>query len=609
MDSELVLYIGGVFDGKLLVEFITCEKVEEIKFQLYNVVTNEVVSEYLSLDKMFHSFGGLKPSLYQASAIVKFSTKCLEFSSNTLDVHKYLQFQNHKRDVLSVESIRCNLERTNPFRFGKKYIYKHHLYNNVNEYRIEVGFKCPKSCEDFLKTTKYRFCRVFTDRECDECHLKNPVRPDDVGCNSDESCEPGVRYGKRFKDDELCMKERFQNNKAHYPADEHYKDGESCHREGHGSEKCCSKKRRFNSAYYYRLMYFLDEKIPRDKLIQVAQELDASKCIDYTSITPLSVFKSADKENKYGLCDNHVQHCGERDLEAKQLYLGPHPGLNVLEAWKYDATGYRSVTHMIDSGFYPHVDLCHNNVLVDSDRGRDPEHGVATAGIVCGDKNGFGVTGIAYSGRYVVHDTTRLIDAHRIAEPGQVLAINVEFELYLPHGRYVLPVTDNLGLWIRFACAAEFGSIIMCNAGNGGLDLYHCQMFNDHGDSGANLVAAVDSMTLKPTEKTNRNHRSIVFNAWGNCVTTCGYGPLKVSKYPNAVYTENYQGTSAALPQCVGVVSVLLAKLKSLNITLNCWELRKLILMFGDTQNVTLGAGTLPNLGCLIREIQEWVIC
>jgi hypothetical protein len=356
-----------------------------------------------------------------------------------------------------------------------------------------------------------------------------------------------------------------------------------------------------------------------------------------------------------------------------QRYLEPSPiGVDARHAWSIPGGRGAGVRVMdVEGGWrFSQEDLLqHQGGIVGGHPLRDEEwvsHGTAVAGVVGGDRSGFGVTGISPDatmfgvaafdslGRHDTADTLRLAAAR--LSPGDIILI--ELHKGGPRERTDPKLTGAPGSipiewWphnfdaVRDATAR--GIIVVEAAGNGyeNLDdpIYDRppkgafsredwrNPFNpahDH-DSGAILVGAGapppgindwDRDPFKPdgdygptaSRLDFSNHgRRVDVQAWGKAVTTCGYGTLQGGRYTkNRWYTGRFGGTSSAAAIVAGVLACLQGiRRKRKQRPLTPCGARRLLRTTGVRQSYRPGApatdhiGRLPDLRQLIAAMDD----
>lgn len=293
------------------------------------------------------------------------------------------------------------------------------------------------------------------------------------------------------------------------------------------------------------------------------------------------------------------------DFTARQGYLGPAPaGVDAAAAWAVPG-GRGAGVHVIDveGGWdFDHEDLRVNKggVVVGTpfrDRGwRD--HGTAVLGVVTGDANAFGVTGIAPDARASAAShrgrgtAPTIFEAAERLAPGDVILV----EAHRPGPRFgFAPRPDQRGYiavewWPDDLAVIEHvtarGIIVVEAAGNGAEDLddplYDApgegfprawvNPFKRVRDPGAILVGAgapppgTHGRDVHGPDRSRldfSNHGSAVdAQGWGREVTTTGYGDLQGGDEHRA-YTDTFSGTSSASPVVVGALACVQGVLRA----------------------------------------------
>ncbi len=293
------------------------------------------------------------------------------------------------------------------------------------------------------------------------------------------------------------------------------------------------------------------------------------------------------------------------DFTARQGYLGAAPaGVDAAAAWAVPG-GRGAGVHVIDveGGWdFEHEDLRVNKGgIVSGVPYRDRywrDHGTAVLGVIAGDANGFGVTGIAPEARVSAAShrgrgtAAAIYDATEALNPGDVVLVEAHrpgprFDFApRPDQRGYIPVEwwpDDLAV-IQYA--AQKGVIVVEAAGNGAEDLD--DPFYDAPaegfprtwvnplrrtvDSGALLVGAgapppgTHGRDVHGPDRSRldfSNHGSIVdAQGWGREVTTTGYGDLQEATEHRA-YTDLFSGTSSASPVVVGALACVQGVLRA----------------------------------------------
>lgn len=287
------------------------------------------------------------------------------------------------------------------------------------------------------------------------------------------------------------------------------------------------------------------------------------------------------------------------DYSPRQGYLDPAPaGIDARHAWTI-AGGRGAGVGIVDiegAWRFTHEDLLQNQGGVvggtpSSDLGWR-NHGTAVVGVIGGDSNASGVTGVcpdahvrAISIFGGLGSAAAIRQAADMLVPGDVLLI----ELHRAGPRFAYQQRDDqLGYiaiewWpddfdaIRYATSR--GIVVVEAAGNGAQDLddvvydarpagFPATWTNPYRrsnrDSGAILVGA----GAPPPGTHGRDHgpdrsrlefsnwgASLDAQGWGREVTTCGYGDLQGGPDEDEWYTDQFSGTSSASPIVVGALA------------------------------------------------------
>jgi hypothetical protein len=293
------------------------------------------------------------------------------------------------------------------------------------------------------------------------------------------------------------------------------------------------------------------------------------------------------------------------DFTARQGYLDAAPtGVDAAAAWAVPG-GRGAGVHVIDveGGWdFEHEDLRVNKGGVVSGvpyRERYwRDHGTAVLGVIAGDANGFGVTGIAPETRVSAAShrgrgtAAAIFDATEVLNPGDVVLV----EAHRPGPRFAFaPRPDQRGYipvewWpddlAVIQHAARKGVIVVEAAGNGAEDLDD-PLYDQPAtgfprtwvnplrravDSGAILVGAgapppgTHGRDVHGPDRSRlefSNHGAIVdAQGWGREVTTTGYGDLQGGSEHRA-YTDLFSGTSSASPVVVGALACVQGVLRA----------------------------------------------
>lgn len=281
-------------------------------------------------------------------------------------------------------------------------------------------------------------------------------------------------------------------------------------------------------------------------------------------------------------------------------------------------------------------------------------HGTAVIGVLGGDRNTFGITGICPNARVrgvsifgVTGSAGAIRQAAQLSNKGDIILI----ELHRPGPRFNFAAPNGqrgfiaIEWWpddfdaIRYAVMR--GVIVVSAAGNGAenLDdpLYNVRPagfpagwrnpFNRNlADSGSILAGA----GAPPPGTHGRNHgpdrsrldfsnfgSALDAQGWGREVTTCGYGDLQGGVNENLWYTDQFSGTSSASPIVVGSIACVQGALRARQRpVLSPTRARDLLRSTGSPQTDAAGRprtqriGNRPNLRQLISaalQLREWL--
>lgn len=222
------------------------------------------------------------------------------------------------------------------------------------------------------------------------------------------------------------------------------------------------------------------------------------------------------------------------------------------------------------------------NVVLASPFGNN-NHGTAVLGIVSGDDNGFGVTGISPAanvglvpqrfrnsfGRVVLNQGAAVLRAMQNGTPGDIILLEVQTSGVCAIGSCTSSDRTGCGPseWIQsnfdaIQTATANGFIVVEAAGNSGVDLDggNCNGLFDRNnrDSGAILVGAGQAVTRTRLSFSNFGRRLDV-QGWGRSVATSGYGSsYKDPNDPDNInrwYRFTFSGTSSASAIVAGVAA------------------------------------------------------
>ena len=245
-------------------------------------------------------------------------------------------------------------------------------------------------------------------------------------------------------------------------------------------------------------------------------------------------------------------------------------------------------------------------------------HGTAVLGVMVGERNAYGVTGIVWGATAGYESIASQSPASAIARAataaGNGGVVLVELHSQGPAGTACTCNQSQCGFVAMEFWQAEFdaiatasanGVIVVEAAGNGSANLddarYGGRFNRAVRDSGAILVGAGNGAGRAPTCWTNHGSRIDAFG-WGEGVTTMGYGSRFNPGDENQLYTGGFNGTSSASPVVVGAVaSVQGVVLGEGRPALTSWQMRDLLFRTGTPQSGgTQHIARMPNLRAAI---------
>jgi hypothetical protein len=418
------------------------------------------------------------------------------------------------------------------------------------------------------------------------------------------------------------------------------------------------------------LSVFYKIEAPEEKLEALAAQLCACASVEAAYVKPPAIPSQtmvkpmAEEGQEFINMMSSVEGEAEPatiNFTARQTYLGPAPaGIDA----QYAATlsGGRGagvgICDIEGAWRFTHEDLRVNQGGI---VGGTPStamswrnHGTAVIGVISGDRNSYGITGIAPDARIRgisifggMGSAGAIRRAAQVSSKGDIILL----ELHRPGPRYNFQGRgDQKGYiaiewWpddfaaIRYAVTK--GCIVVGAAGNGAENLndaiyntrptgfpssWHNPFNRSMADSGAVLVGA----GAPPPGTHGRNHgpdRSrLSFSNYGSCVdaqgwgrevTTTGYGDLQGGSNEDLWYTDQFSGTSSATPIVVGALACVQGTLKARRRpVLSPARARSLLRTTGTPQTSAVGRpasqriGRRPNLRQLIQQAlhqDKWI--
>lgn len=419
---------------------------------------------------------------------------------------------------------------------------------------------------------------------------------------------------------------------------------------------------------YYRVK--ADVEADKEKLEQIATELRNNPSVEAAYVKPPGEPPAVSAERapltesilalRTGLNDMQPDlaepPATTPDFRSRQIYLDQAPaGIDAQFAWTLPGGGGKGV-RVIDCEWawrFTHEDLVQNQggvVAGTSDvdppgtSGTVTNHGTAVIGVISGDRNNFGITGIspdAVISASSFHDQSSSQAIKAAADKLQAGDI-ILLEIHRPGPRTPNPPQGQLGYiaiewWpddfdaIRYAVLK--GIIVVEAAGNGFQNLddavYNTPSpgfpsgwrnpFNmGNPQSGAVVVGAGEPPPGTHGRDNGPDRSRLDFSnfgsrvdvqGWGREVTTTGYGDLQGGSNRDVWYTDMFNGTSSASPVVTGALAAVQGVLRARgHRILNSDKARLLVRSSGSPQQDATGRpasqriGNRPNLRALIPE-------
>lgn len=302
------------------------------------------------------------------------------------------------------------------------------------------------------------------------------------------------------------------------------------------------------------------------------------------------------------------------DFTPRQTYMGPGPfGLGSLALQGVVGGRGRNVAvGQVETDFVlGHEDIIEMNAA--NMIGPQPltttapaNHGTAGASLITGDRNGFGVTGLADLSdmRFIVWSTngvaSSMLDMAAALPQGSPILVILSYRLAQTSFNDFVPVEYIQADFNAIQTITANGYHLLENAGNGGANLddprYLRRFDRSFRDSGAVMVGAVDDAVPFVRSSFSNYGTRVDCCAQGLNAMTAGYGTwFSAPGTRTQSYTERYQGTSSATGMLMGGVAQLIGAARmQLGRDLGSRELRDLLSQNGEPASRLVGLR--PNL-------------
>ncbi len=238
-------------------------------------------------------------------------------------------------------------------------------------------------------------------------------------------------------------------------------------------------------------------------------------------------------------------------------------------------------------------------------------HGTAVIGVIRGQDNGLGVTGIAPQCAVGNSSIGSQATSEAILAAGALLSAGdvIVIELHAPGPEATgtgqegyVPMEFWQDNFEAIQTVTRQGIMVLEAAGNGQVDLdapiYQGLFDPAVRHSGAIMIGATNGVTLDPAWFTNHGQR-VDLNGWGFDVTTLAYGDVQGDPdFPEEQwYTAQFNGTSSATPVVTGAVVSLTGMVRARHgFDLDARLARDLLLQAGTASNGPALIGARPDL-------------
>jgi hypothetical protein len=348
------------------------------------------------------------------------------------------------------------------------------------------------------------------------------------------------------------------------------------------------------------LSLFYRVRAPQERLADLAERLRHSDIVAGAYLKGRAELPAASAD-----CTPRTQEPGPvtPNFQPNQAYLRKAPGgidakfawtknggtgigvqiIDVERAWRFTHEDLLSNPGGVVAGYPPSVQRMEN-------------HGTAVVGILRGERNSRGVSGICPDADLRAISTfdadgeedtaSAILQAIPFLAPGDIMLLEMHRlgpPAYEAGDRYI-PVEWWLDDFAAIQTATNEGVIVIEAAGNGSSDLddslydtpkpgFPAEWTNPFdrsvADSGAILVGAgappLGSWGKDRSRLNFSNHGSMVdAQGWGREVVTLGYGCLQGGSDKNRWYMGEFGGTSGASPMVVGAIASIQGRLAAL---------------------------------------------
>jgi hypothetical protein len=275
-----------------------------------------------------------------------------------------------------------------------------------------------------------------------------------------------------------------------------------------------------------------------------------------------------------------------------------------------------NVAHLESSWHFGHEDAC--QMVTGSVIGDLPgafldswkDHGAAVAGVLCADRNGYGMRGMADGANLMLASfqfgsADMISTVTALAEAGDVF---VSSGAWLVQGQYHAPLDYEQAEFDAILTASTKGIVYCYGSGNTNTSLDDISIYGNRytpgaADSGGVIVGAGESTSLDKSGFSNYGTR-VDCHAWGDGIWTLGYGSLFSAGDPLQTYADDFNGTSGSGPQVAGVAAVISNIVREQNgEQLGALEIRELMRTLGTPQGAGGHVGPRPDLVQILASV------